>query len=326
MPTVHAAGSSSSDVKPADKGKRKAKAALKTTGRIAEQVVLHVPLVNNAYNSLTPKPTSIPPENTFDSGSATHHIKADERDKISAATARRLALIGGHTAPLRFDIPPPVPPARLLDKAPALAVRLDAWKAAWIESSKERDRQILAIVEERASGFSSSLARDSEDTSISEPSVSENGSFQSGSDAQLEKKGKVERYLERRRVRKDEKELEKVVAAVMIASDGTHLANFGNAKAWPVYLGLGNLSKYIRGIPSNGALHHLAYLPSVSCPPFVLYRSFIKSAHSFPTQFPTLLLRSTQNGSNRRLTYLLIADVLISWSVTIRFINSYPDQ
>ena len=50
---------------------------------------------------------------------------------------------------------------------------------------------------------------------------------------------------------------------MMIASDGTHLADFGNAKAWPIYLMLGNLSKYIRDIPSNGALHHVAYIPSV---------------------------------------------------------------
>ena len=57
---------------------------------------------------------------------------------------------------------------------------------------------------------------------------------------------------------------EKVIAALMFSSDATHLTTFGNAKAWPIYLMLGNLSKYIRAQPSAGALHHLAYIPSVS--------------------------------------------------------------
>lgn len=61
----------------------------------------------------------------------------------------------------------------------------------------------------------------------------------------------------------DERNLEKVVAAIMFFSDATHLASFGNAKAWPIYLGLGNLSKYIRARPSSGSLFHAAYVPSV---------------------------------------------------------------
>jgi hypothetical protein len=56
---------------------------------------------------------------------------------------------------------------------------------------------------------------------------------------------------------------EKVVAAIMFSSDATHLTNFGTAKAWPIYLMLGNLSKYFRGLPNSGAMHHLAYIPSV---------------------------------------------------------------
>ncbi|KAG5649261.1 hypothetical protein H0H81_005050, partial [Sphagnurus paluster] len=56
---------------------------------------------------------------------------------------------------------------------------------------------------------------------------------------------------------------EKVVVAVMFSSDGTHLANFGTAKAWPIYFMVGNLSKYFRGLPNSGAMHHLAYIPSL---------------------------------------------------------------
>jgi hypothetical protein len=58
--------------------------------------------------------------------------------------------------------------------------------------------------------------------------------------------------------------LEKVVAALMAWSDFTYLANFGTAKLWPIYLLLGNLSKYISVKPNSGAAQHLAYIPSVS--------------------------------------------------------------
>jgi hypothetical protein len=54
---------------------------------------------------------------------------------------------------------------------------------------------------------------------------------------------------------------EKVVAALMFWSDATHLATFGTAKMWPVYLLFGNLSKYIRLKPNSGATKHLAYIP-----------------------------------------------------------------
>jgi hypothetical protein len=58
--------------------------------------------------------------------------------------------------------------------------------------------------------------------------------------------------------------LEKVVLGLMFWSDSTHLANFGTAKAWPLYLYFANLSKYFRGKPTFGAAHHVAYIPSVS--------------------------------------------------------------
>ncbi|KAI0054412.1 hypothetical protein BV25DRAFT_1817100 [Artomyces pyxidatus] len=57
--------------------------------------------------------------------------------------------------------------------------------------------------------------------------------------------------------------LETAVAAIMPASDSTHLANFGTASLWPIYAFFGNQSKYDRGKPSNFAAHHLAYLPSL---------------------------------------------------------------
>ncbi|KAK7007536.1 hypothetical protein R3P38DRAFT_2644843, partial [Favolaschia claudopus] len=56
--------------------------------------------------------------------------------------------------------------------------------------------------------------------------------------------------------------LEKIVAALMFWSDSTHLANFGTAKLWPIYMLFGNLSKYLRK-PNSGAEHHVAYIPSL---------------------------------------------------------------
>ena len=56
---------------------------------------------------------------------------------------------------------------------------------------------------------------------------------------------------------------EKIVAALMFWSDVTNLAQFGTMKLWPIYLMLGNLSKYIRARVDSGACHHVAYIPSV---------------------------------------------------------------
>jgi Plavaka transposase len=58
--------------------------------------------------------------------------------------------------------------------------------------------------------------------------------------------------------------LERSIAAIMLWSDATHLANFGTASLWPIYLFFSNQSKYTRGKPTSCASHHIAYLPSVS--------------------------------------------------------------
>ena len=53
---------------------------------------------------------------------------------------------------------------------------------------------------------------------------------------------------------------EKVVAALMFWLDATHLAMFGTAKMWPVYLLFGNLLKYIHLKPNSRAIKHLMYI------------------------------------------------------------------
>jgi hypothetical protein len=57
---------------------------------------------------------------------------------------------------------------------------------------------------------------------------------------------------------------ERAIAAGMLWSDSTHLANFGTQSLWPGYIFFGNQSKYARGKPSQFAAHHFAYIPSVS--------------------------------------------------------------
>lgn len=54
-----------------------------------------------------------------------------------------------------------------------------------------------------------------------------------------------------------------VIVAMMFWSDSTQLANFGTASLWPIYLFLGNQSKYLRCLRSAFAAHHLAYIPKV---------------------------------------------------------------
>ncbi|KAG1885365.1 hypothetical protein F4604DRAFT_1918053 [Suillus subluteus] len=57
--------------------------------------------------------------------------------------------------------------------------------------------------------------------------------------------------------------LERVIAGLMFFSDAMHLATFGTAKAWPLYLYFGNLTKYARSAPKSGACHLVGFLPSL---------------------------------------------------------------
>lgn len=61
--------------------------------------------------------------------------------------------------------------------------------------------------------------------------------------------------------------LETFIVSALLYSDSTHLASFGNASLWPIYLFLGNVSKYTRSKPSSYSAHHIAYIPKVRCCP-----------------------------------------------------------
>ena len=92
--------------------------------------------------------------------------------------------------------------------------------------------------------------------------------------------------------------LETVIAAILVYSDSTHLTNFGTASLWPIYVFFGNLSKYIRGLPTSFAAHHLAYMPSV-CFSFFLLGPQFTSLISFVTRYQTWSEIHTRNFSER---------------------------
>ncbi|TFK61425.1 hypothetical protein BDN72DRAFT_904115 [Pluteus cervinus] len=57
--------------------------------------------------------------------------------------------------------------------------------------------------------------------------------------------------------------LPRCVAALMMYSDATQVAQFGQASVWPVYAYFGNQSKYERGRSSTRMAHNVAFLPSL---------------------------------------------------------------
>lgn len=65
-------------------------------------------------------------------------------------------------------------------------------------------------------------------------------------------------------VRAEGRDREVVVAALLVGSDSTRLAQFGTQSLWPIYLYFGNLSKYVRSKPSTFSAHHIAYIPKVT--------------------------------------------------------------
>jgi hypothetical protein len=73
--------------------------------------------------------------------------------------------------------------------------------------------------------------------------------------------------------------LEWVIAGLMFWSDATHLTQFGNASAWPIYLFFGNQSKYKRSCPTINACHPIAFIPSVS----------LHHSHPKISQYPDVL-------------------------------------
>lgn len=58
-------------------------------------------------------------------------------------------------------------------------------------------------------------------------------------------------------------DLEAVSVLILLYSDLTHLASFGTASCWPVYMFFESQSKYIQATPTSYACHYIIYLPKV---------------------------------------------------------------
>jgi len=58
-------------------------------------------------------------------------------------------------------------------------------------------------------------------------------------------------------------DLERFIIPILLYSDSTHFTSFGNASLWPMYMYIGNLTKYTRCKPSSLSAHHVAYIPMV---------------------------------------------------------------
>ncbi|KAI0326965.1 hypothetical protein GY45DRAFT_1257909 [Cubamyces sp. BRFM 1775] len=61
----------------------------------------------------------------------------------------------------------------------------------------------------------------------------------------------------------DSDSIEYAILPCLLWSDATLLALFGSAKLWPIYLYIGNISKYVRGMPTEFVAQHLAYIPEL---------------------------------------------------------------
>ncbi|RPD71051.1 hypothetical protein L226DRAFT_469154 [Lentinus tigrinus ALCF2SS1-7] len=97
------------------------------------------------------------------------------------------------------------------------------------------------------------------------------------SDAMLDEDEKIRKMP---RIAGDAPEVEYAVLPLLLWSDETCLSNFGMAKLWPIYMYFGNISKYVRGCPTEFAAHHVAYIPSL---PDDIKDAYEKTYGSMPT-------------------------------------------
>src|ERR1700733_12590766 len=70
-------------------------------------------------------------------------------DGTNDVSLRRLQQLQGFITPVSTNVPPPTMPEGLLDKASALAIKLEQWRAKKRESKANHSRRLLAIAEGR---------------------------------------------------------------------------------------------------------------------------------------------------------------------------------
>lgn len=96
--------------------------------------------------------------------------------------------------------------------------------------------------------------------------------------------------------RKEGDDRERVAIGLMLASDSTQLTNFGSASVWPIYLMFANQPKLERVRPSCHAVHHLAYVPSVSV---LVVNCFMYLTHSYYSSVEILLAGIKRSRAKR---------------------------
>ncbi|KAG1845733.1 hypothetical protein DFJ58DRAFT_730795 [Suillus subalutaceus] len=89
--------------------------------------------------------------------------------------------------------------------------------------------------------------------------------------------------------------LERVIAGLMFFSDATHLATFGTAKAWPLYMYFGNLTKYARSAPKSVYPHGIV----LQCPDGIWRRVFPR-IFTYSTDYPEKVLIATIKDTGSR--------------------------
>ncbi|KAI0717666.1 hypothetical protein C8T65DRAFT_528232, partial [Cerioporus squamosus] len=95
-------------------------------------------------------------------------------------------------------------------------------------------------------------------------------------DAMLDEDEKVRRM---NRIAGDDLDMEYAVLPLLLWSDETHLSSFGSAALWPIYIYFGNISKYVRGRPTEFMAQHLAYIPEL---PDSLKHDYAKAHNRYP--------------------------------------------
>ncbi|KAI0629503.1 hypothetical protein C8Q77DRAFT_1065419 [Trametes polyzona] len=87
----------------------------------------------------------------------------------------------------------------------------------------------------------------------------------------------------------DHPSIEYAILPLLLWSDTTLLAQFGSAKLWPIYLYIGNISKYVRGMPTQFVAQHITYVPEL---PHELHDFYCEQFHKAPTTETLRWLRS----------------------------------
>ncbi|KAK4704873.1 hypothetical protein P7C70_g1342, partial [Phenoliferia sp. Uapishka_3] len=107
---------------------------MSNTGKTAQKVSLHVPVVRKIVNRFSDPVPAVP---------------ANTSDHMSTLAGRRLAQLSqeGLIAELDLDVPPAKTPEGLMDKGNELAVKMRKWKDARKEHKVDQKRQLLAIRE-----------------------------------------------------------------------------------------------------------------------------------------------------------------------------------